>query len=102
MHVQQKRNVVHTLEQCRLNGSPPPAQEPLPPAPRVLDMMHDCSSGEAGDYDQEGNKHDALSLPFAGQSSVRRSHAEQDRSRFGSIELFGPLGKVEREAAPEP
>jgi hypothetical protein len=52
MHVQQKRNVVHTLEQCRLNGSPPPALEPLPPAPRVLDMMHDRSSGEAGDYDQ--------------------------------------------------
>jgi hypothetical protein len=76
-------------------GPSPPAQEPLPPAPRVLEMMHDRSSGEAGDYDQQGGEHDALLLPSAGQSSVRRSHAERDRSRFGSIELFGPLGNVE-------
>jgi hypothetical protein len=52
MHVQQKRNVVHTLEQCRLDASPSPAQEPSPPAPLVLGMMHDRASDHAGDYDQ--------------------------------------------------
>jgi hypothetical protein len=61
MHVQQKSRVIHTGERSQLVVSAPcrarvlllPAGPgALPPAPRVLDMMRDRSSGEAGDYDQ--------------------------------------------------
>jgi hypothetical protein len=68
---------------------PPPAEEQLPSAPPMLRVMHDHSSGNTGNYDQEGREHDGLSLQSAGQSSARQSHADRSRSGFGSTEPFG-------------
>ena len=46
-------------------------------------MMHDVAGDNAGDDEEQGHEHDALSLSSSEQSSATRNHGVRRRSGFG-------------------